>query len=81
MSCIWEQNCSLSFQVVRMDSSGKSKIWSKCSVVFVWYLLGLINRRDTARDRDFHLLNSSRAQKDKEEVQGLAVNYIFILST
>lgn len=32
MLCIWEQNCSVSFQVVRMDSFGKSKIWSKCAV-------------------------------------------------
>lgn len=62
--CIWEQNCSVSFQVGRRDSSGKSNIWSKCAVDFVWYLPSLSSRRDTDRDRNFHLLNSSRAQEE-----------------
>lgn len=49
---------------VRLDPSGESKIWNKCAVEFALQLLSLISGSYTARNRDFHLLYSSRAQKE-----------------
>lgn len=50
-----------------MVSLGKSKVWSKCAVDFVWYLPSLINRRDTARDRDFICSTHPEAEERGKE--------------
>lgn len=65
----------------RLDSSGESKIWSKCAVDFALHLLSLISQVIRPGTEISICSTHPENRKREELVQGLFDIYICLLST